>query len=82
MKKEDIKHFIRDLHPVTKNSVRAEFFDQPFDVGFFTSHTEEINQENKWRFKPNNSSSFYHLNSPDGKTIIIDGNTIKSLRLG
>jgi len=84
MKQQDIDQFILE-HPITYDSVRIDFVDGSFKVGYFENLTgdfDELRQKNQWRFIENNYSVAYRDSNNDPKhTTIINGDTVDKLTI-
>ena len=84
MKQQDIDHFLLE-HPITYDSVRVDFVDSSFKVGFFENLVgdfDDLRQKNQWRFIENNYSVAYRDNDNDPKhTTIINGDTVDKLTI-
>ncbi len=84
MKQRDIDQFLLG-HPITYDSVRIDFIDSSFKVGFFENligDFDELRQKNQWRFIENNNSVKYKNSNNDPKqTIIINGDKIDKLSI-
>ena len=84
MKQQDIDQFLLE-HPITYDSVRVDFVDSSFKVGFFENLVGDfdyLRQKNQWRFIENNYSVAYRDSDNDPKhTIIINGDTVYKLTI-
>mgnify|MGYP001166094621 CR=1 FL=1 len=84
MKQQDIDQFILE-QPITHNSVRIDFVDSSFKVGFFENligDFDKLRQKNQWRFIENNNSLNYKNSNNDPKhTTIISGDNIDKLSI-
>ena len=84
MKQQDIDQFLLE-HPITYDSVRIDFYDSSFKVGFFENligDFDELRQKNQWRFIENNKSMKYKNSNNDPKhTTIISGDNIDKLSI-
>ena len=84
MKQQDIDQFLFE-HPITYDSVRVDFVDSSFKVGFFENLVgdfDDLRQKNKWRFIEKNYSGEYRDSDNDPKhTTIINGNTVDKLTI-
>ena len=84
MKQRDIDQFLLE-HPITYDSVRIDFIDCSFKVGFFENligDFDELRQKNQWWFIENNNSVKYKNSNNDPKqTIIINGDKIDKLSI-
>ncbi|MDB9932987.1 hypothetical protein OAD28_09785 [Flavobacteriales bacterium] len=84
MKQQDIDQFLLE-HPITYDSVRIDFVDSSFKVGFFENLVgdfDELRQKNQWRFIENNNSVKYRDSNNDIKhTTIISGDTVDKLTI-
>ena len=84
MKQQDIDQFLLE-HPITYDSVRIDFVDSSFKVGFFENLVgdfDELRQKNQWRFIENNNSVKYrHSNNDIKHTTIISGDTVDKLTI-
>lgn len=84
MKQQDIDQFLLE-HPITYDSVRVDFVDSSFKVGFFENLVgdfDDLRQKNQWRFIENNYSVAYMDNDNDPKhTTIINGDTVDKLTI-
>jgi hypothetical protein len=84
MKQQDIDQFLLE-HPITYDSVRVDFVDISFKVGFFENLVgdfDALRQKNQWRFIENNYSVAYRDNDNDPKhTTIINGDTVDKLTI-
>ena len=84
MKQQDIDQFLLE-HPITYDSVRVDFVDSSFKVGFFENLVGDfdyLRQKNQWRFIENNYSVAYRDSDNDQKhTIIINGDTVDKLTI-
>ena len=82
MKQQDIDQFLLE-HPITYDSVRIDFVDGSFKVGYFENLTgdfDELRQKNEWRFIENNKSMKFKNSNMDPKhTTIINGDDIDKL---
>ena len=82
MKQQDIDQFILE-QPITHNSVRIDFVNGSFKVGFFENLVgdfDKLRQKNQWRFIENVNSVKYKNSDDDPKhTLIIRGDTIDKL---
>ena len=81
MRHNKIFQFVRIDNPVVTKPIKVEFIDGTHDYGFFTSQNEGINEENKWRFVPNNSAIEYRETGSNEHTKVLDGETILELKL-
>lgn len=81
MTKEEMAQFIEIDLPVTSYSVRLDFHNGTFNVGFFIGNDDGLKKENKWRFVPNNSSGKYQETKSLEYFIIIEGEKVKTLTL-
>ena len=82
MKQQDIDQFLLE-HPITYDSVRVDFVDSSFKVGFFENLVgdfDDLRQKNQWRFIENNYSVGYRDNDPK-HTTIINGDTVDKLTI-
>ena len=82
MKQQDIDQFLLE-HPITYDSVRVDFVDISFKVGFFENLVgdfDALRQKNQWRFIENNYSVAYRDNDPKHMTII-NGDTVDKLTI-
>jgi hypothetical protein len=82
MKQQDIDQFLLE-HPITYDSVRVDFVDISFKVGFFENLVgdfDALRQKNQWRFIENNYSVTYRDNDPK-HTTIINGDTVDKLTI-
>ena len=84
MKQQDIDQFLLE-HPITYDSVRVDFVDSSFKVGFFENLVgdfDDLRQKNKWRFIEKNYSGEYRDSDNDPKhTTIINGDTVDKLTI-
>ena len=84
MKQQDIDQFLLE-HPITYDSVRVDFADSSFKVGFFENLVgdfDDLRQKNQWRFIENNYSVASRDRDNDPKhTIIINGDTVDKLTI-
>ena len=84
MKQQDIDQFLLDL-PITNDSVRIDFVDSSFKVGFFENligDFDELRQKNQWRFIENKNAVKYKNSNNDPKhTTIINGDNIDKLSI-
>ena len=84
MKQQDIDQFLLE-HPITYDSVRVDFVDSSFKVGFFENIVGDfdyLRQKNQWRFIENNYSVAYRDSDNDSKhTTIINGDTVDKLTI-
>jgi hypothetical protein len=84
MKQQDIDQFLLE-HPIAYHSVRVDFVDSSFKVGFFENLVGDfdyLRQKNQWRFIENNYSVAYRDSDNDPKhTIIINGDTVDKLTI-
>ena len=84
MKQQDIDQFILE-QPITHNSVRIDFVNGSFKVGFFENLVgdfDKLRQKNQWRFIENNHSEKYKKSNNDPKhTTIIKGDNIDKLSI-
>ena len=84
MKQQDIDQFLLE-HPITYDSVRVDFVDRSFKVGFFENLVgdfDDLRQKNQWRFIENNYSVAYRDSDNDPKhTTIINGDTVDKLTI-
>ena len=84
MKQQDIDQFLLE-HPITYDSVRVDFVDSSFKVGFFgnlVGDFDYLRQKNQWRFIENNYSVAYRDSDNDPKhTTIINGDTVDKLTI-
>ena len=82
MKQQDIDQFLLE-HPITYDSVRVDFVDSSFKVGFFENLVgdfDDLRQKNQWRFIENNYSVASRDRDNDPKhTTIINGDTVYKL---
>ena len=82
MKQQDIDQFLLE-HPITYDSVRVDFVDSSFKVGFFENLVgdfDDLRQKNQWRFIESNYSVAYSDNDPK-HTTIINGYTVDKLTI-
>ena len=84
MKQQDIDQFLFE-RPITYDSVRVDFVDSSFKVGFFENLVGDFNalrQKNQWRFIEKNYSVAYRDSENDPKhTTIINGDTVEKLTI-
>jgi hypothetical protein len=84
MKQQIIDKFILE-HPIANNSVRIDFVDTTFKVGFFENLVgdfDSLRRKNQWRFIENNNSDAFKDNGNDpSQTIIINGDAIYKLTI-
>lgn len=82
MRPQDFDEFLLE-HPITNDSIRVDFKDGSFKVGFFENLVgdfDELRQKNQWRFVENNNSVAYRDSDNDSKyTTIIYGDTVDKL---
>lgn len=81
MTREEMTKFIKHENPITFNSVKVEFIDGGFNVGFFIPDEVDWNNENKWRFVPNNNAVKFQESKSLEHSIIIEGNKVVRLIL-
>ena len=82
MKQQDIDQFLLE-HPITYDSVRVDFVDSSFKVGFFENLVGDfdyLRQKNQWRFIESNYSVADRDNDPK-HTTIINGDTVDKLTI-
>jgi len=82
MKQQDIDQFLLE-HPITYDSVRVDFVDSSFKVGFFENLVgdfDDLRQKNQWRFIENNYSVADRDKDPK-YTTIINGDTVDKLTI-
>ena len=84
MKQQDIDQFLLE-HPIIYDSVRIDFDDSSFKVGFFENligDFDELRQKNQWRFIENKNSVKYKNSNNDPKyTTIINADGIDKLSI-
>jgi len=84
MKQQDIDQFLLE-HPITCDSIRIDFVDSSFKIGFFENLVgdfDKLRQKNQWRFIENNNSLKYKNSNNDPKhTTIISGDNIDRLSI-
>ncbi|MBK6953828.1 MAG: hypothetical protein IPH24_17800 [Crocinitomicaceae bacterium] len=82
MKIEDLDQFILE-QPITYKSVRLDFADGSFKVGFFENVVgdfDALRQKNHWRFIENNNSVAYRENNNNPVyTTMINGDNVNKL---
>jgi hypothetical protein len=78
---KEMTQFVKIDNPVTYNSVRVDFKNLRFEIGFFIGDDEDLNQQNKWRFVPNNLAAKYHKTKNTEDSIVINGDDVLSLTL-
>ena len=79
MQQEEISRFI-EKNKVTRNSMKVDFYNGSFDVGFFTGNQPNSNK-NEWLFVTNNNSVGYQKTKSDEYIITLKGADIKSISL-
>ena len=84
MKQQDIDQLLLE-HPITYDSVRLDFIDGSFKVGFFENLVgdfDKLRQENQWRFIEDNNSVAYRDNGNDpNQTTIVNGDPVDKLTI-
>jgi hypothetical protein len=82
MTKQDFDKFLSN-HAITYNSVKIEFIDGTYKIGYFErglEDYEELRQKNLWMFVENNNSVAYKVNVNDPNyTTIINGDLVKNI---
>jgi len=84
MRQQDFDHFILE-NPISNGSVRLDFVDGTFKLGFFENligDFDNLRKKNQWRFVENNNSVGYKDNGNDPNfTTIINGDILDKLTI-
>jgi hypothetical protein len=81
MTQEEMNNFIVIKHPITYNSVRVNYLNGNYEIGYFLNNDEDLISKNKWRFVLDKFASQYRENYSKEFTKVINGLDVKDLIL-